>query len=99
MGFDHGADGLYGGIEIGRQARAVGPERMQLIGEPVLGAIALAPPLGSRFQTVKRLHETLGCSFDSAALGHRRPTPLIGPSESHQNHMRGKKLGMELYVR
>jgi hypothetical protein len=66
-------------IKVGRQPRAIRAKRVKLIGQAKLGAIGLAPPLGRRFQPIKRLHQALGCTFNRASIGHCRPTPLIGP--------------------
>jgi hypothetical protein len=52
---------------------------MQLIDEPMLGAVCLAPPLGRRFEAVERQGQALGCGVDCASLCHRRYTHSSPP--------------------
>src|ERR1700722_1975769 len=55
-------------VEIGGEPGTVGAQCMQLIGQPLLGLLGLAPPLRRRLQPVKRQHQTLGCSFNCDSI-------------------------------
>ncbi len=63
------------GIEVGGKARAVGTERLKLRGEPLLGAVGLAPALQRGVERIQRRRKALGRSFD-AGVGHGLPRRL-----------------------
>src|ERR1700676_1302165 len=72
-------------IKLARQPRPIGAERVDMLGERLLAAIGLAPPLGRGLQGVERMRKPALRDVDRVGLAHGPSTAAIRGRTIHEN--------------